>query len=85
LTNATFFDDWSYQLGEYTSKIAYHFPGGNLPWGHADDAWDPVALYRKVLSEAGDGSVTVLSIGFLNNVRSFLLAIYLPPAPYLLV
>ena len=68
LTNATFFDSWSYEVGEYASKVAYHFSGGSLTWGCADDAWDPVALYRKVLAEAKDGSVTIASIGFLDNV-----------------
>ncbi len=68
LTNATFFDGWYFELGEYASKIAYHFPGGNLPWGRAEDAWDPVALYRKTLAEADDASVTIVSIGFLDNV-----------------
>lgn len=72
LTNTTFFDDWSFQLGEYTSKIAYHFSGGSIPWGHAEDAWDPVRLYRKVLAEARDASVTIVSIGFLDNVRAIL-------------
>jgi len=69
LTNTTFFDSWYFTLGEYTSKVAYHFSGGSLPWGRAEDARDPVALYRKVLAEADDGSVTIVSIGFLDNVR----------------
>ncbi|KAK5632037.1 hypothetical protein RRF57_007751 [Xylaria bambusicola] len=68
LANATFFDTWSYELGEYASKIAFHWSGGSLPWGHADEAWDPVALYRKVLAEADDGTVTIASIGFFDNV-----------------
>ncbi|KAJ8115846.1 hypothetical protein ONZ43_g4573 [Nemania bipapillata] len=67
LTNATFFDTRAYELGEYASKVAYHWSGGTLPWDHAEDAWDPVALYRKVLAEAEDGSVTIASIGFLEN------------------
>ncbi len=70
LTNTTFFDGWYFELGEYASKIAYHFPGGNLAWGRAEDAWDPVALYRKTLAEADDASVTIVSIGFLDNVRN---------------
>lgn len=68
LTNATFFDSWSYNLGEFASKVAYHYSGGSLPWGHAEDAWDPVRLYRKCLAEAQDGSVTIASIGFFENV-----------------
>lgn len=71
LTNATFFDSRSYALGEYASKVAFHFSGGSIPWGEAERAWDPVALYRKVLAEAEDGSVTVVSIGFLDNVSRF--------------
>ncbi|KAI1752405.1 inosine/uridine-preferring nucleoside hydrolase [Xylaria castorea] len=72
LTNDTFFDGWFYELGEYASKIAFHFSGGSLPWGHAEEAWDPVALYRKVLAEAEDDSVTIASIGFLENLSGLL-------------
>ncbi|OBT83002.1 hypothetical protein VE02_08255 [Pseudogymnoascus sp. 03VT05] len=72
LTNATFFDSWYFSLGEYTSKVAFHWSGGTLPWGHAEDAWDPVVLYRKALSEAEDGSVTIASIGFLDNLSGLL-------------
>jgi inosine-uridine nucleoside N-ribohydrolase len=68
LTNTTFFDSWFYELGEYASKVAFHWSGGSIPWGHAEDAWDPVALYRKTLAGAEDGSVTIVSIGFLDNV-----------------
>lgn len=66
-----FHDTWKYEFGEYTSKIAYHFSGGSIPWGHAEDAWAAVTLYRKLLSEAEDASVTIASIGFFDNV-SFL-------------
>ncbi|KAI0878436.1 inosine/uridine-preferring nucleoside hydrolase [Hypoxylon argillaceum] len=72
LANNTFFDSWHYELGEYTSKVAYHWSGGSLPWGHAEEAWDPVALYRKVLAEAEDSSVTIASIGFLDNLSGLL-------------
>ncbi|KAK0716437.1 inosine/uridine-preferring nucleoside hydrolase [Apiosordaria backusii] len=72
LTNVTFFDSWFFELGEYTSKVAYHWSGGSLQWGHAEDAWDPVALYRKVLSEAPDDSVTIASIGFFDNLSALL-------------
>jgi hypothetical protein len=70
LTNATFFDSWGFELGEFASKVAYRYSGGSLPWGKAEDGWDPVALYRKVLSEAEDGSVTIASIGFLENASN---------------
>lgn len=75
LTNSTFFDNWYFSLGEYTSKVAFHWSGGSLPWGHAEEAWDPVALYRKGLGEAEDGSVTIASIGFLDNVSR---PVYIP-------
>ncbi|KAF4458532.1 inosine uridine-preferring nucleoside hydrolase [Fusarium albosuccineum] len=72
LANTTFFDSWYYKLGEYTSKIAFQWSGGSLPWGNAEDAWDPVKLYRKALAEAEDGSVTIVSIGFLDNLSGLL-------------
>ncbi len=55
-------------MGEYASKVAFHWSGGSLPWGRAEEAWDPVALYRKMLAAAEDGTVTIASIGFLENV-----------------
>ncbi|KAI0816355.1 inosine/uridine-preferring nucleoside hydrolase [Xylaria sp. FL0064] len=72
LTNVTFLDTWSYEVAEYASKVAFHWSGGSLPWGHAEEAWDPVALYRKVLSEAEDGTVTIASIGFFENLSGLL-------------
>ncbi|KAF1965138.1 inosine/uridine-preferring nucleoside hydrolase [Bimuria novae-zelandiae CBS 107.79] len=72
MNSVTFFDKKNYKVGEYTSKVAYHWSGGTLPWGKAEDAWDPVFLYRKLLSEAGDGSVTIASIGFLDNISALL-------------
>lgn len=90
LTDETFFDSWMFELGEYASKVAYHWGGpgrrggevegewdrrregerhGQIRWGHVDeDAWDAVQLYRKVLAEAEDASVTIVSIGFFENV-----------------
>ncbi|KAI0021303.1 inosine/uridine-preferring nucleoside hydrolase [Xylariomycetidae sp. FL0641] len=73
LTDAKFFDTMKYALGEYCSKVAYRWSGGTVPWGRADDAaWDPVALYRKVLAAAPDRSVTIASIGFLENLSGLL-------------
>lgn len=74
-SNETFIDTWSFELGEFASKVAYHWRCEDcaVRWGHVDnDAWDPVALYRKTLSEAADGSVTIASIGFLNNLSGLL-------------
>jgi len=70
ISNDSFFDTLFYELGEYASKVAFHWSGGSLPWGEADRAWMPVDLYRKILSEQEDGSVTIASIGFLENVGS---------------
>jgi hypothetical protein len=73
LTNESFFDTYSYELGEYASKIAYHYSAGSLPWGQAEDAPDPVTLYREILAAADDRSVTIASIGFFENVSPYLL------------
>jgi hypothetical protein len=54
--------------GDFVSKVAKQFSGGSLPWGRAEDAWEPVALYRYLLSLADDDSVTIASIGFFGNV-----------------
>ncbi|KAL2265784.1 hypothetical protein VTJ83DRAFT_6884 [Remersonia thermophila] len=75
LTDDTYFDARHFTTGEFTSKVAFRFrdSGGSLSWGRrAEDAWDPVALYRKTLAEAADGSVTVVSIGFLDNLSALL-------------
>lgn len=72
LTNESFFDTFFYSLGEFTSKVAYHYPGGTLAWGRAEDALDPVKLYRQLLASADDGSVTIASIGFLANLSALL-------------
>jgi hypothetical protein len=71
LDNTTFFDSLFYQFGEYASKVAFHWSGGTLPWGHAQEAWNAVDLYRKTLSSVPDGSMTIVSIGFLDNVGAF--------------
>lgn len=74
-SNETFIDTWSFELGEFASKVAYHWRCEDcaVRWGQVDnDAWDPVALYRKTLSEAADSSVTIASIGFLNNLSGLL-------------
>jgi inosine-uridine nucleoside N-ribohydrolase len=71
LTNESFFDAWTFELGEYASKVAYHYADpnrGSLAWKDVGDAWDPVTLYRRVLAGAEDESVTIVSIGFLENV-----------------
>ncbi|OGM51072.1 inosine/uridine-preferring nucleoside hydrolase [Aspergillus bombycis] len=72
-SNDTFFDTWSYQLGEYASKVAYNWRhNASMPWGDVSTAWYPVELYRKLLSEADDHSVRIASIGFLDNLSELL-------------
>lgn len=68
ITNETYFDDYFYELGEFASKVAYHWSNNSIPWGKIDNVWHPVSLYRKLLSEQGDKSVTIASIGFFENV-----------------
>ncbi|KAF3808627.1 hypothetical protein GCG54_00006493 [Colletotrichum gloeosporioides] len=64
-----FFDNWTKLLGEFASKIATHWPKS---MSDADEAWYPVKLYRKLLAEAEDDSVTIASIGFLHNLSALL-------------
>lgn len=68
INNDTFFDGYFYELGEFASKVAYHWSNKTLNWDSLDSYWDPVSLYRKVLAEQKDGSVTIASIGFFENV-----------------
>ncbi len=37
-----------------------------------DEAWDAVKLYRKILAEQPDRSVTIVTIGFLTNLSNLL-------------
>lgn len=70
-TDETFFDSWLFELGEFASKVGFHYSGGTLPWDSngEDGAWDGVDLYRKALGSADDGSVTIVSVGYFENVR----------------
>ncbi|KAH7304670.1 Inosine/uridine-preferring nucleoside hydrolase domain-containing protein [Stachybotrys elegans] len=80
IDDRTFFDGWAFKLGEYTSKVGYHFREySSLAWDADDkgklsvnETWDAVKLYRKVLSEAEDDSITICSIGFFNNLSGLL-------------
>ncbi|KAF8915398.1 hypothetical protein CPB85DRAFT_1251552 [Mucidula mucida] len=69
LNNDSFFDDFYYQFSDYASKVQYH-------WNHilvdAEGAWDSVTLYRKILSEQDDNSVSIASIGFFDNLSGLL-------------
>lgn len=70
--NSSFFDSRTYELGEYASKVAYHWSGGSVPWFEVGKTWNPVELYRKTLAEAEDNSVTIASVGFFENLSGLL-------------
>ncbi|KAK1536608.1 inosine/uridine-preferring nucleoside hydrolase [Colletotrichum costaricense] len=69
LNDVPFFDNWAKRAGEFASKLATYW---SKSISDAEEAWDPVDLYRKLLSEAEDDSVTIASIGFLHNLSGFL-------------
>ncbi|KAK1621964.1 inosine/uridine-preferring nucleoside hydrolase [Colletotrichum phormii] len=71
MTDEPFFDTFAYDLGEYASKISYHYSGGSLPFGQAENASDAVTVYRRILAEA-DEPVTIVSIGFFENLSALL-------------
>jgi hypothetical protein len=54
---------------KYTEEIAKRFP---LALRSARDAQDAVALYRRVLAGQADGSVVIVSLGFLTNLKNLL-------------
>ncbi|CAE6999294.1 hypothetical protein P3342_000996 [Pyrenophora teres f. teres] len=58
--------------GEYVTKVAAAWSGGSVPWGHVNNTWDPVELYRKTLAEAQNNSVTIVSIGFMGSISGLL-------------
>ncbi|MEH0935398.1 nucleoside hydrolase [Micromonospora psammae] len=53
----------------YTRQIAQEFPN-DLRTGHS--APDATALYRQVLAAQPDGSVVIVSVGFLTNLANLL-------------
>ncbi|KAK1621757.1 inosine/uridine-preferring nucleoside hydrolase [Colletotrichum phormii] len=69
LNDVPFFDKWASRAGEFASKLATHWFKGI---SDAEEAWEPVDLYRKLLSEAEDDSITIASIGFLHNLSGLL-------------
>lgn len=69
LTNDTFFDSRDFTLGEYASKVAYHYP---TTFNDSHQTAHPVSLYREILASADDQSVTLISIGFLDNLAALL-------------
>ncbi|EFX03579.1 inosine-uridine nucleoside n-ribohydrolase [Grosmannia clavigera kw1407] len=69
LTNETFVDTWEYILGEYTSKIAYNWPHD---LAYANESAEPLTQYRELLAAADDASLTLVSVGFLDNLAALL-------------
>lgn len=55
--------------GEYASKLAYHFP---RMLQNATSTPNPVDLYRQILGETQNGSITIVSIGFFDNLAALL-------------
>lgn len=55
--------------GLYTQQIATGFPNDVY---HRDNVSDAVSLYRQILSEQPDNSVTIVTVGFLVNIEQLL-------------
>ncbi len=62
-------NDWS-SNSDYLNYIDNNFPN-DIDKASADSA---VAVYRQILSEQPDSSVTIISVGFLNNLNDLMLA-----------
>jgi inosine-uridine nucleoside N-ribohydrolase len=56
-------------VSKYAEAVARAFPHR---LAKSSDAPDAAALYRKVLSAQPDGSVVIVSVGFLSNLRDLL-------------
>jgi inosine-uridine nucleoside N-ribohydrolase len=56
---------------KYTRKIAEEFPHDVKS---NDDAADAVQLYRDVLEKQPDGSVVIVTVGYLTNIKNLLQA-----------
>jgi Inosine-uridine preferring nucleoside hydrolase len=54
---------------KYTEEIAKRFP---LELRSTKDAQDAVPLYRRTLAGQADGSVVIVTIGFLTNLKNLL-------------
>ena len=71
LTGETFFDGQDFARGEYASKVAYRWRAerGQLRWDDGGEGVeDAVDVYRRALAAAEDDSVTIVSVGFFDNV-----------------
>lgn len=68
-TNETFLDTYTYTSGEYASKLAYNFP---RTLEDPNTTPEPAMLYREVLAAAQNNSITLISVGFLDNLAALL-------------
>lgn len=72
LTNATFFDTWTYTLGEFATKLSFNFPRS---LASTTSTPEPMTLYRTLLaSSPTNSSLNLISIGFLNNLAALLVS-----------
>ncbi len=55
----------------FHDSLVVHFPSA---YKNSDEAPDAVAVYRKVLSQQPDSSVTILSVGWVTNLMNLLLS-----------
>ncbi|KIW16055.1 hypothetical protein PV08_06106 [Exophiala spinifera] len=64
--------DWEYSnYPDYVIPLVEHFSEAiHTGW----NTTDPVPLYRKLLSESADSSVTIAMIGFLDNIYDLLMS-----------
>lgn len=69
LSNDIWTDTDFFNRGDFASKIGMTFPKALKD---AEDTKTPIQLYREVLEAAEDDSLTIVSIGFLNNLASLL-------------
>jgi len=53
----------------FHDSLIVHFPSA---YNNSDEAPDAVAVYRKVLSQQPDSSVTIVSVGWLTNLMNLL-------------
>jgi len=61
-------DTW-HKGAKWTDELPKRYPIA-LPL--TEDAPDAIAVYRKALASAEDGSVVIISVGFFNNLRNLL-------------
>ncbi|WP_075559474.1 nucleoside hydrolase [Parabacteroides timonensis] len=56
---------------KWTEYLPAHYPH---QMKRSSDAPDAVQIYRKILSEAADNSITICTIGFFTNLKNLLLS-----------